>query len=46
MIFTSGMLKRYTFEVNEDEPLPNLDRGAAAGKFQPKPYKAIARKRI
>ncbi len=45
LIFTSGMLKRYTFEVNKDEPLPTLARGAAAGKFQPKPYKAIARKR-
>lgn len=45
LIFTSGMLKRYTFEVNKDEPLPTLERGAAAGKFQPKPYKAIAGKR-
>ncbi|XP_028400280.1 cytochrome P450 2J2-like isoform X3 [Dendronephthya gigantea] len=45
MFFTSGMLKRYTFEVNEDEPMPTLERGEAAGKFPPKPFKAIARKR-
>ena len=45
LIFTSGMLKRYSFEVNKDEPPPTLERGEAAGKFLPKPYKAIARKR-
>ncbi|XP_028399957.1 cytochrome P450 2D6-like [Dendronephthya gigantea] len=45
MFFISGMLKRYKFEVNEDEPMPTLERGEAAGKFPPKPFKVIARKR-
>ncbi|XP_028400125.1 cytochrome P450 2F2-like [Dendronephthya gigantea] len=45
MFFISRMLKRYKFEVNEDDPMPTLERGKAAGKFPPKPFKAIARKR-
>ncbi|XP_028399958.1 steroid 17-alpha-hydroxylase/17,20 lyase-like [Dendronephthya gigantea] len=45
MFFISGILKRYKFEVNEDDPMPTLERGKAAGKFPPKPFKVIARKR-
>ena len=45
LIFISALLKRYTFEVNKDEPLPTLERGGGSGKFYPKEYKAIARKR-